>query len=255
MKVANHPIARTIARKPPSGPSQKPPARCSNPSLAQGSLNNLKADSLPSRLQSFEKEFEQIKKSERPYLASVGESFLKSKLMLSFPGELQKFADQSPTKTSKPEMPPRVDKSFFAESVRPQVKQLGDWILTHPPDAKLNPADIYKKSLELNKNNTFEARLTAHNLLKDVTASVRGATSSSPEIKARDHQIQARLMNLREANDSNPDKMGPWYRFFGTGVADAVFQGHRVDSVDRCGDLGEDRITKAAVKMWSAAKP
>ncbi|MEB3186845.1 MAG: hypothetical protein VKP72_05320 [bacterium] len=253
-KLLDNPVGRMITRKPPSKPAGSPQTGCKNPSLAKGTLSTLKLDTLPPRLQSFQKEFDRVQKSEQNGPLSAASNFLRSPMAPRlgwYKDELQKFASQSPTKTGMPEMPPRIDKSYFAESVRPQVKKLGDWILGQPSGSSLTPADVYKKSLELNKNNTFEARLTAHNLMKDVTASSRGAVSSTAEIRARDQQIESRLINLRESSDKNPDKMGPWYRFFGAGLADSVMQGGVVDKVDMCGDFGEDVITKASLKMWA----
>lgn len=144
--------------------------------------------------------------------------------------ELRNFARQTPISTKDPlgkeyqGKPPRDDHSHFATRVRDRQRQLADWILERPDNAQLDPADIYKKSLELNQGDAFNANLTAHNLMKDVTASERGAGSA--EIRERDSQIENRLINLREPNDPHrSEKMGPWYHFFGMGVAGAAAHG------------------------------
>ena len=180
--------------------------------------------------------------------------------------ELQTFAKKGPTASKDPggnlhpEEPPRVDKSEFATRVREQQKQLGDWILKQPARGQLDPADIYEKSLELNRGDAFNAHLTAHNLMKDVTASERGAVSSTDEIRQRDSQIESRLQNLRESNDPNrADKMGPWYHLFGIGLASAAANGTPVGFAVNGGEMAFKQVPrtgtdpgKTATDAWAA---
>ena len=178
--------------------------------------------------------------------------------------ELRNFARQAPVTTTDPlkkeyqGMPPRDDSSHFATRVKDQQKQLADWILGQSDKARLDPADIYKKSLELNQGDAFNANLTAHNLMKDVTASERGA--GSPEIRQRDSQIENRLINLREPNDPNrSEKMGPWYHFFGLGVAGAAANGASLGVVRDGAQRAFDEVPrsgtdpgKTATDAWAA---
>jgi hypothetical protein len=178
--------------------------------------------------------------------------------------ELEEFARQTPTKTkdpmgqSYPGTPPRSDSSPFATRVREQQKQLADWILQQPDQAQLDPADIYKRSLEINKGDAFNANLTAHNLMKDVTASERG--DGSEEIRQRDAQIEKRLLNLREPKDPHrAEKMGPWYHLFGLGVAGAAANGATLGIVKDGAQQAFDKIPrtgtdpgKTATDAWAA---
>ncbi|MEB3185982.1 MAG: hypothetical protein VKP72_00930 [bacterium] len=175
--------------------------------------------------------------------------------------DLVNFLHQAPTNAKDTggkqfkENPPRIDRSEFATIVRPQQKQLENWVLSKPSGTQLDPADIYKKSLEINSGNPFLARLTVHNLMKDVTASSRNAGSSTPQIRERDSRIESRLLNLREKNDPNysSDKMGPWYHMFGIAVADAAMLGggRLADMVTPSNDRGKNSTDAWSVDAFS----
>jgi hypothetical protein len=122
--------------------------------------------------------------------------------------------------------PPSKDTNRFAERVRPQVAALGDWVLRQPPDAKLTPANIYEQALKINKGDAFNARLTAHNMMKEVAATESGHPQTDI---ARNNAINQRLINLRDPQtkgDGNyGDKMGPWYHLFAVGVISGAARG------------------------------
>ncbi|MEB3196451.1 MAG: hypothetical protein VKP62_04535 [Candidatus Sericytochromatia bacterium] len=131
------------------------------------------------------------------------------------------LADGTPAGT-----PPSKDKNHFAERVRTQVAELGDWVLSQPATAKLTPTDIYRKSLEINHGDAFDARLTAHNLVKEVAATESGHPQTDA---ARNNAISQRLVNIRDPHTKDDgnyrDKMGPWYHAFVVGVVSAAAKG------------------------------
>ena len=234
---------------PPPRPAGGPPG----PSGASNVQPSPKLESITSKMK-------QVRQAEKP----LRNSFRPHDLVHL--NELKDFARKAPVATTDPmghrypEAPPRTDSSPFATRVRQQEKQLGDWILKQSGENKLDPADIYKKSLELNQGDAFNANLTAHNLMKNLTASERNATSSTPEIRQRDSQIENRLMNLRESNDPNlQDKMGPWYHLFGIGVAGAAANGATFGAVKNGGQQAFDQVPrtgsdpgKTATDAWAA---
>lgn len=122
--------------------------------------------------------------------------------------------------------PPSKDKNEFAERVRPQVAALGDWVLSQPASAKLTPTDIYEQALKLNRGDAFDARLTAHNMLKEVGATEAGHPQTDA---ARNNAINERLVNIRDPRTRDEgnyrDKMGPWYHLFAVGVITAATKG------------------------------
>lgn len=175
----------------------------------------------------------------------------------------QTLPDGSPGGT-----PPSKDKNRFAERVRTQVAALGDWILRQPPNAKLTPTDIYQQALKLNRGDAFNARLTAHNLMKEVAATESGHPQTDG---VRNNAINERLINLRDPRTKGEgnytDKMGPWYHLFSMGVISAAAKGATLGSgwaADLVGQMANEKVKgrtnepgrvndvqEEAVRLWA----
>ncbi|MCE1245829.1 MAG: annexin [Firmicutes bacterium] len=130
---------------------------------------------------------------------------------------------------------------------------------------KLNPADVYRLSLELNEGDKFNAMLTAHNTLRAAARggdSYLGTQADRKEFKygtygaSSDHEFMKN--NLQSISGGN-DETGGWYHMFGTATAAmktgsmaskgmSMFESYLV-SRDQWTDPMESRLDEIGIAM------
>jgi len=102
--------------------------------------------------------------------------------------------------------------------------KLAMWLANSP--GNVTPAQLLRMSLEVNNMDYTMALLTCHNLLKNMTASERGAQGSKNQLTwlgqkmtlaQRDSSLSSKLVNMRPPGDNRSD-LDVWYHTYAIGL-------------------------------------